>query len=80
MGRVVNAEVTVREYARLTTASIVESTLDKAQISSSAFHWICQCSENLSASGAALVRIESRESLRLDNYVGVIPDLCTELP
>jgi len=68
-------EITVREYGRLTTADI-KSTLDEAQVSPSAFQWVCRVSENLSASGAALVQIEGRQWLRLDNYVGVIETPC----
>jgi 5-methylcytosine-specific restriction enzyme subunit McrC len=72
----VNCQITVREYARLTTRRIPSTTLDEAQISPSAFQWVCRCSENLSASGAALVKFESPQSLRLDNYVGVIETPC----
>jgi 5-methylcytosine-specific restriction enzyme subunit McrC len=68
----VDRDITVREYARLTTAS-VEPDLDQAQVSASVFRWLCQYNESLKASGAsALVQIESRQWLRLSNYVGVI--------
>jgi 5-methylcytosine-specific restriction enzyme subunit McrC len=71
----VNHEITVREYARLTTTNIT-STLDEAQVSPSAFKALCQCSEDLSERGAALVQVESQQWLRLDNYVGVIETSC----
>src|ERR1700682_3413942 len=72
---IVNHEITVREYARLTTTNI-KSTLDEAQVSPSAFKSVCQCSEALSARGPALVQIENPQWLRLDNYVGVIETPC----
>ncbi|MBA3485795.1 MAG: McrC family protein [Lysobacter sp.] len=67
--------VTVREFARLTTHR-VESSLDQATVSESAFHWLCQESARLRKSGAALVQIDDRRWLRLDNYVGVIETPC----
>jgi 5-methylcytosine-specific restriction enzyme subunit McrC len=71
----VNQEITVREYARLTTTNIT-STLDEAQVSPSAFQWVCQCGEKLSATGAGLVKFESPQCLRLEHYVGVIETPC----
>ena len=66
----------MREYARLTIANI-ETNLDQAQLSASAFRWLSQYNEKLKASGAeALAQVESRQWLRLDNYVGVIETPC----
>jgi 5-methylcytosine-specific restriction enzyme subunit McrC len=71
----VKQPITVHEYARLTTVD-VQSTLDEARISSSAFQSVCQLSVNLSKQGAALVKIESLQRVRLDNYIGVIETPC----
>ncbi|NBB34231.1 MULTISPECIES: McrC family protein [Pseudomonas] len=67
--------ITVREYARLTTDA-VEPSLDRAQVSASAFDWLCKQSESFSQSGAALVQVEGRHWLRLDSYVGVLETPC----
>jgi 5-methylcytosine-specific restriction enzyme subunit McrC len=68
--------VTVREYARLSTENIAGESLDRAQISISAFDWLCRLSSSFSASGAALVELENTRWLKLDNYVGVIETPC----
>ena len=67
--------ITVREYARL-TVDAVEPTLDRAQVSASAFDWLCQQSASFSRAGAALVQVEGRRWLKLDNYVGVLETPC----
>lgn len=67
--------VVVREYARLTTGE-VDASLDQAAVSESAFDWLCRESGRLRSSGAALVQVENRRWLRLDNYVGVIETPC----
>lgn len=67
--------ITVREYARLTTDA-VEPSLDRAQVSASAFDWLCKQSESFSQAGAALVQVEGRQWLRLDSYVGVLETPC----
>jgi 5-methylcytosine-specific restriction enzyme subunit McrC len=72
----VKTEITVREYARLTTEVVATPSLDRAQISVTAFDWLCQLSESFSKSGAALVHTEGRRWLCLDNYVGVIETPC----
>lgn len=66
----------VREFARLTTTPLSESTLDEAQVTESAFEWLCKESARLRKSGASLVQIDDRRWLRLDNYVGVIETPC----
>ncbi|AEC20749.1 hypothetical protein PT7_2209 [Pusillimonas sp. T7-7] len=68
--------ISVREYARLTTEHVAKPSLDHAQIPTSAFDWLCNLSSTFSRSGAALVQIEGRRWLRLDNYVGVIETPC----
>lgn len=67
--------ITVREYARL-TVDAVEPTLDRAQVSASAFDWLCQQSASFSRAGAALVQVEGRRWLKLDSYVGVLETPC----
>lgn len=67
--------ITVREYARLTTEPVT-SSLDRAQIPSSAFEHLCRLSESVGRGGAALVQIEGRRWLKLDNYVGVLETPC----
>lgn len=68
--------LTVREYARLTTSHVPSPNLDKAQVSASAFDWLCEQSSKFSKAGAALVHIEDRRWLKLDNYVGVVETPC----
>lgn len=68
-------QITVREYARLTTEPI-ENSLDCAQVSVSAFNWLCELSASFSKSGATLLLVEGRRSLKLDSYVGVIETPC----
>ncbi len=68
--------VVVREYARLTTATVSEPSLDMAQVSATAFDWLCAESARLQRAGAQLVQVDDRRSLRLDNYVGVIETPC----
>jgi len=67
--------ITVREYARLTTEPI-QPTLDRAQVSQTAFDWLCELSASYSKAGAALVQIEGRRWLKLDNYVGIVETPC----
>ncbi|MBR0793341.1 McrC family protein [Bradyrhizobium manausense] len=68
--------ITVREYARLTSSMLAEPSLDRQQVSQSAFDWLCKLSSKLSKSGASLIELEDRKWLRLDNYVGVIETPC----
>lgn len=70
-----NALVTVREYARITTEAVAPS-LDCAQVPVSAFDWLCRLNESFSSTGASLVQVESRRWLKLDNYVGVLETPC----
>ncbi|MFL1525582.1 5-methylcytosine restriction system specificity protein McrC, partial [Pseudomonas sp. O230] len=68
--------ITVREYARLTTDNVTVPTLDLAQVSVSAFDWLCKLNASFSNAGAALVQLENRCLLKLDNYVGVLETPC----
>ncbi len=68
--------VTVREYARLTTAPLAANTLDRAQVSATAFEWLCSLNAELRPSGSSLLQVEDRRWLRLDNYVGVVETPC----
>ncbi|MBF7731397.1 McrC family protein [Pseudomonas sp. N040] len=67
--------ITIREYARLTTEP-VESSLDLAQVSVSAFEWLCELSARFNRSGATLLQVEGRRSLKWDSYGGVIETPC----
>lgn len=71
-----SAFVTVREYARLTTAAVAPGNLDCAQISESAFDWLCELSAGFNRSGAPLLQVEGRRSLKWDSYVGVLETPC----
>ncbi|GAB3369648.1 McrC family protein [Lysobacter rhizosphaerae] len=68
--------VTVREHARLTTGPVPAGSLDEASIPVSAFDWLCREAQRHRAGGAALVQVEDRRWLRLDNYVGVLESPC----
>lgn len=68
--------VTVREYARLTTQPIDNASLDRAQISLTAFDWLCKLNASFDKAGASLVELDNRRWLRLNNYVGVIETPC----
>ncbi|HEY8586998.1 MAG TPA: McrC family protein [Rhodanobacter sp.] len=68
--------VTVREHARLTTGPVAAGSLDEASIPASAFDWLCREAQRYRAGGAALVQLEDRRWLRLDNYVGVLESPC----
>jgi 5-methylcytosine-specific restriction enzyme subunit McrC len=72
----VKTNLTVREYARLTTSHVPTPDLDKAQVSASAFDWLCELNSRFSKAGAALVQVEDRRWLKLDNYVGVLETPC----
>lgn len=71
-----NVHVTVREYARLTTTAVPPGDLDCAQISETAFDWLCELSASFRKGGATLLQVEGRRSLKWDSYVGVIETPC----
>lgn len=68
--------VTIREYARLTTSPVPAGDLDYVSISTSAFDWLCELSASFNRSGAKLLQIEGRRSLKWDSYVGVLETPC----
>jgi 5-methylcytosine-specific restriction enzyme subunit McrC len=67
--------VIIREYARLTMEN-VEPSLDLAQVSPSAFDWLCELSASFNRNGASLLQVEGRNSLKWDSYVGVLETPC----
>ncbi|HCF1647521.1 MULTISPECIES: McrC family protein [Pseudomonas aeruginosa group] len=71
-----SAFVTVREYARLTTAAVAPGNLDCAQISETAFDWLCELSASFNRNGATLLQVEGRRALKWDSYVGVLETPC----
>ncbi|MFP7635193.1 McrC family protein [Pseudomonas veronii] len=68
--------VTIREFARLTTSKVPEGDLDFVSISASAFDWLCDLSARFNRSGATLLQVEGRRSLKWDSYVGVLETPC----
>jgi len=70
--------VVVREYARLTTDT-VETTLDQATVTPTAFDWLCNLAAGFTKGGASLLQIENRRWLKLDNFVGVVQTPCGTL-
>lgn len=67
--------VTIREFARLTTED-VHPSLDLAQVSQSAFDWLCDFSGNAEANGAGVLKLINRRTLRWDSYIGVLETPC----
>lgn len=67
--------ITVREYARLTTASCPAS-LDAHTVSPTAFDWLCGLQSRLQKGGASLLEVQGRKWLRLDSLVGVVQTPC----
>ncbi|MGS0755280.1 McrC family protein [Roseateles sp. GG27B] len=70
-----SALISVREHAWLTTEAVAPS-LDRAQVSESAFDHLCRLSETFSRGGARLAQVEGRRSLKLDGFVGVVQTPC----
>ncbi len=68
-------KISVREHAWLCTEPVTES-LDCAQVTESAFNYLCRLSERFSRGGARLLQLEGRHRLKLDNFVGVIQTPC----
>lgn len=71
--------VIVLEYARLTCSVLTERSLDRAQISETAFDWLCQLAASFSSAGAKLLQLDDRKWLRLDSYVGVLESPCGQV-
>lgn len=68
-------KVSVREHAWLCTEP-VPASLDCAQVTESAFDYLCRLSERFSRGGARLLQVEGQRRLKLDNFVGVIQTPC----
>ncbi len=49
--------IVVREYARLSTSPVAQPSLDEAQISQTAFDWLCQLAAGFRRSGAQLLQV-----------------------
>lgn len=71
--------IVVREYARLTFAELAENTLDRAQITASAFRWLVELGQQFRANGLALLELDNQQWLRLDNFVGVLESPCGQV-
>jgi 5-methylcytosine-specific restriction enzyme subunit McrC len=71
----VKSVIVVREYARITTEK-VEPSLYQAQVSATAFDWLCSLQSSFSKAGASLLQVENRRWLKLDSYVGVLQTPC----
>ncbi|MFC4654011.1 McrC family protein [Rheinheimera marina] len=71
--------VVVREYARLTFAELAENTLDRAQITASAFRWLVELGQQFRANGLVLLELDNQQWLRLDNFVGVLESPCGQV-
>ena len=71
-----NACITVREFARLTTVPVATPSLDCAQVSVSAFEWLCKLNARIRSQGAPFAELEDSRWLRLDNFVGVVETPC----
>jgi len=73
-------QVTVREYALLTACANPKeqesNQLDSAEISESAYEYLCDLAAGFSKNGYNLLQIAGRKRLKLDNYVGVIETTC----
>lgn len=67
--------VTVREFARLTTQTGLGG-LDEHTIEDSAFRYVCDLTSSFKHSGIQIGIREGAQSLRLDQYVGVIETPC----
>lgn len=71
--------IVVREYALLTTSHVAQPSLDQAQISRTAFDWLCQLAAGFRRSGAQLLQVDGRQWLRLDSHVGVLESPCGQV-
>lgn len=73
------ARIVVREYARLTISHVAQPSLDEAQISQTAFDWLCDLAAGFRRSGAQLLQVDGRQWLRLDSHVGVLESPCGQV-
>lgn len=74
-----STHVVVREYARLTTSQVQAPTLDEAQVSQTAFDWLCELAGGFRSTGATLLQLEGRQWLKLDNHVGILESPCGQV-
>ena len=71
--------IVVREYARLTSEKLESNTLDQAQISETAFTWLCELDQTYRSSGSRLLEKNGQQWIRLDSYVGVLESPCGQV-
>jgi 5-methylcytosine-specific restriction enzyme subunit McrC len=71
-----NETVVVREFAKLTTCPLAVTSLDRAQVTKSAFDYLCHLASQFRANGAQLLEVEGSQWLRLDNFVGILETPC----
>ena len=64
--------ITIREYGCLTTAPVSVPTLDRAQVTPSAFDWLCRLCEQ--EKDVAILR--TRQTLQWKSFVGVLRTPC----
>lgn len=64
--------ITVTEFARLTTEAVDVPRLDRASLPVEDFQALCRLNEQRQAGEAPLVRMQSRTTLSLCNYVGLL--------
>lgn len=71
-------DFTVREYALISVQNegCPHSNIDHAYIPESAFNHLCELSASFSKQGAKIFELAGRQSLKLDQYVGVIETPC----
>jgi 5-methylcytosine-specific restriction enzyme subunit McrC len=70
--------IVVREYAYLTTSPLAQNTLDHAQVSESAFDWLCGLEERRT-NGGRLLSVVGRNELQLRSFVGVLESPCGQV-
>lgn len=70
--------VSVSEHAWLTTEAVSPS-FGCAQISETAFNYLCALNESFRRSGARLAQIDGNRRLKLDSHVGIVQTPCGTL-
>lgn len=74
--------ITVTEFSRLTTETVDAPRLDRASLPVEDFQALCRLNEQRQAGEAPLVQMQSRTTLRLCNYVGLLQtsrETCIEI-
>lgn len=64
--------ITIREYGCLTTAPVPVPTLDRAQVTPSAFDWLCRFCEQ----EKDVATLRTRQTLQWKSFVGVLRTPC----